>query len=135
MTVHTRLRLQRALLSYLLVAWGSTWALVESAQPDLAALPWAQALVGVGVAWIGGFAATLGRMVAARYDDAEFHKPYEFTRDGAVSTVVGLSGYMGGMVNGTSPPLLVLVLLLGGYAGTRMLATWVDRVIRPGTPE
>jgi hypothetical protein len=135
MPVHKRIRLQRLLLAYLLVAWGSSWAVIERAQPDLAGLPWAQALVGVGVAWIGGCAATLSRMVTALYDDTEFHKPYEFARDGSVSAVVGLAGYMVGVENQTSPAQLALILLLGGYAGARALAVWVDRLLKPKGPE
>jgi hypothetical protein len=126
-----RERLTRFLLLYLLASWGAAWAAIEAAGPDLIALPWAQALVGVGVAWIGGFAATLGRMVTASYDGTPFRHHYEFSRDAAVSAVIGLSGYLGGMSQAMSPALLALVLLLGGYAGTRTLSVWVDRVIRP----
>jgi len=124
-------RLRRFFVVYMLLAWGSAWAVIDHVAPDLLALPWAQALVGVGVSWVGGFAATLGRMVTAAYDSRPFRHGPEFARDGAVSVVIGLSGYWGGMSQSMSPALLALVLLLGGYAGTRTLSAWVDRVIRP----
>ena len=126
-----RQRLRRFVAVYLVSAWGSAWAALAAAGPDLLALPWAQACVGVGVSWLGGFAASLGRMVTATYDGKPFHTAKEFSRDGAVSAVIGMSGYWGGMSQGASPALLVMVLLLAGYAGTRTLAVWVDRVIRP----
>ena len=50
---------------------------------------------------------------------------------GAVSVVIGLAGYWGGMSQAMSPSLLALVLLLGGYAGTRTLSVWVDRMLKP----
>jgi hypothetical protein len=122
-------RLNRLLAVYMLTAWGAAWATIEHAGPDLGSLPWAQAFVGCGVSWIGGFAASLGRMVTAVYDGTQFHTKLEFGRDGAVSVVIGLSGYWAGMSQGASPALLALILLLGGYAGTRTLSVWIDRVI------
>jgi hypothetical protein len=130
MPASARRRLNTFLSVYMLTAWGAAWAAIDGAGPDLLSLPWAQALVGCGVSWIGGFAASLSRMVTAVYDGTPFHKKSEFGRDGAVSVVIGLSGYWAGMSQGASPALLALVLLLGGYAGTRTLAIWVDRVIR-----
>ena len=80
---------------------------------------------------IGGFAASLGRMVTAAYDSRPFRATHEFGRDGVVSIVIGLGGYWGGMAQSLSPPLLALGLLLGGYAGTRTLSVWVDRLLKP----
>lgn len=128
-------RLRRILCVYLLAAWGTAWATISAAGPDLLSLPWAQASVGIGVAYLGGFAATLGRMVTASYDSRPFHTGREFTRDGAVSAVIGLSGYWGGMVQEIAPAWLALGLLLGGYGGTRTLNVWFDRVIRGGKQE
>jgi 4-hydroxybenzoate polyprenyltransferase len=88
-------------------------------------------MVGCGVSWIGGFAASLGRMVTAVYEGRPFRHAYEFVRDGVVSVVIGLAGYWAGMAQGVSPALLALTLLLGGYAGTRTLSVWVDRMLRP----
>jgi hypothetical protein len=127
-----RQRLRRITALYLLASWGAAWAAIETAGPDLLALPWAQALVGCGVAWIGGFAATLGRMVTASYASQPFRLAQELPRDAMVSVVIGMSGYWAGMSQSVSPALLALALLLGGYAGTRTLSVWVDRVLRPG---
>jgi hypothetical protein len=130
-----RQRLRNFVLIYFAAAWGTSWAAMELAGPNLLALPWAQAGVGVIVSWIGGFAASLGRMVTATYERKPFHTGREFARDGAVSTVIGLSGYWGGMTQEIGPASLAMVLLLAGYAGTRTLATWVDRVIHPKNDE
>jgi hypothetical protein len=73
----------------------------------------------------------LGRKLSAEYDSKPFRVKQEFARDAAVSIVIGLAGYLGGMANQVSPATLALVLLLGGYAGTRTLGAWVDRVIQP----
>jgi hypothetical protein len=124
-------RLKRLLMVYMLTAWGVAWATLEHTGPDLLALPWAQAAVGCFVAWVGGFAPTLNRMVTASYEGKPFRHGHEFSRDGAVSVVIGLAGYWGGMSQDTSPSLLALVLLLGGYAGTRTLSVWVDRMLKP----
>lgn len=124
-------RLRLWVLSYLLCGWATSTYALASAPPDLLALPWLQSLVGVAVSWLGGLAATLNRMVAADYEDRAFNARAEFARDGAVSAVIGLSGYWGGMSSALSPAALAVVLLLGGYAGTRTLSTWVDRVIGP----
>jgi len=74
-------------------------------------------------------------MVTASYDGTPFRHAHEFSRDGAVSVVIGLGGYWGGMAQPMSPPLLALVLLLGGYAGTRTLSLWVDRLLKPEKAE
>jgi hypothetical protein len=124
-------RLRRIIAVYLLTSYGVAWAALAGAGPDLLALPWAQSLVGCGVSWIGGFAASLGRMVTAVYEARPFRYGHEFSRDGAVSVVIGLAGYWGGMSQAMSPSLLALVLLLGGYAGTRTLSVWVDRMLKP----
>ena len=131
MPTRTRLRLRSLLLAYMVCAWSLAWAALDATGPDLLALPWAQAAVGCGVSWIGGFAASLGRMVTAAYAATPFVVTREFPRDSAVSVVIGLAGYWMGMSQGTSPALLALLLLLAGYAGTRTLAVWVDRVVRP----
>ena len=44
------------------------------------------------------------------------------------------AGYMAGVATRADEATLSLVLLLGGYAGTRTLAIWVDRVIRQKDP-
>lgn len=124
-------RLRRITVLYLLFGWASAWAALDHAGPDLLALPWAQALAGVGVAWVGGFAASLGRKLVATYENKPFHTGKEFARDGAVSAVIGMSGYWIGMSQQASPAFVALVLILSGYAGTRTLAVWIDRVIHP----
>ena len=134
MPKRVRERLQKALAVYLLFAWGVSWAALVHAAPDLLGLPWAQAGVGCLVSWLGGFAATLGRRLAAQYDGKTFHAKHEFIRDGAVSVVVGVAGYMAGVATRADEATLSLVLLLGGYAGTRTLALWVDRVIKQKEP-
>lgn len=124
-------RLRRILVVYLLASWGAAWAALEHAGPDLMALPWAQAAVACGVSWVGGFAASLGRMLTAVYEGKPFRRGPEYGRDAMVSVVIGLAGYWGGMSQQASPALLALTLILAGYAGTRVLATWVDRVVHP----
>jgi len=128
---HLQTRLRRVLIIYLAASYGVAWASLAAVEPDLLALPWAQAFVGCAVSWIGGFAASLGRMVTAAYDSRPFRASHEFGRDGVVSIVIGLGGYWGGMAQSLSPPLLALGLLLGGYAGTRTLSVWVDRLLKP----
>ena len=124
-------RLRRFVAAYLLVGYGVAWASLAHTGPDLLALPWAQSLIGCGVSWIGGFAASLGRMVTSVYEGKPFRHVYEFGRDGAVSIVIGLSGYWAGMAQDLSPALLAMLLLLGGYAGTRTLTVWIDRMLQP----
>lgn len=131
MPYRLRRRLRLIVAAYLLFAWGMAWAALAAAGPDLMVLPWAQAGVGAGVSYIGGFAATLGRKLTAQYEQAVFHTRWEFTRDAVVSVVIGLTGYMGGVHQRVDPALLVVVLLLSGYGGTRTLAVWLDRVIKP----
>ncbi len=131
MPYRIRERLRRLLVVYLLASWGAAWAALEHAGPDLLALPWAQAAVGCGVAWVGGFAASLGRMLTAAYENRPFRRLHEYGRDAMVSVVIGLAGYWAGMSQQASPALLALTLILAGYAGTRVLAAWVDRVVYP----
>jgi hypothetical protein len=121
-------RLKTLVACYLFICYGLAWGAVSSVTgPDLTGLPWVQAFVGVLVSWTGGFAATLNRMVIAGYDNRPFHSAREFMRDGAVSTVVGLAGYWGGMSRGMADELVALLLVLGGYGGTQTLAKLLGR--------
>ena len=130
MPARIKRRLRLFVTLYLCFAYGfSLGAVSMSQEPDLAGLPWAQAMVGAIVAWIGGFAATLNRMVSASYDDKPFRHAHEFSKDGAVSVVIGLSGYWGGMANGMTPALLALILLLAGYGGTRTLSHMLNKIV------
>lgn len=128
MPYRLRQRLRRILAVYLVSGWATAWASMVAAGPDLLSLPWLQACVGVGVAWIGGFAASLNRMVTAAYDNRPFRVVHEFARDSAVSAVIGLAGYWIGMSHGSSPALVALVLILSGYAGTQALSVLVERI-------
>lgn len=123
-----------ARMSALLLAsgWGLAWATVDAihhAAPDLLGLPWVQIAVGVAVASWGGLTATLGRYLAAVYDDKPFHWRLEGIKDGAVSVTVGAGSYLGGAWYGLSPMMLGLVLLLSGYLGVRVLSGAADRLL------
>jgi hypothetical protein len=127
------MRVRAVMGSTLLVCWPAAWASLTVVDDvvDLLGLPWLQAGVGVAIALLGGVTATLGRYLESRYDGRPFLLRLEMTKDCSVSAVVGLGTYFagGGGVYAMPPMALGLVLLLGGYAGTRLLSAAVDRLL------
>lgn len=124
-----RKRIARITGGVLAFNWTIGWAAVSAVEavPDLSQLPWLQSLIGIGVAALGGFAATLGRYAAALYEERPFLVRIEFLKDLVVSMAVGLGGYWLGFWSNTPPPLLALGLLLSGYLGTRILSAFAER--------
>lgn len=125
----TRRRIARITVGALLMGWGVAWASVAATYPDLIGLPWAQVGVGVVIAAWGGATATLGRYLAAAYEQRPFLWRPEIVRDSAVSVSVGAGAYLVGWTWQLSPPMLGLVLLLSGYGGTRVLSVALERML------
>ena len=113
----------------LALGWGVAWGAVAATYPDMIALPWIQIAVGAAIAAWGGATATLGRYLAATYDQKPFLWRPEVIRDGAVSVSVGSGAYMAGWAYELSAPMLGLTLLLAGYGGTRVLSAAAERVL------
>jgi len=123
-----RRRITAATAAYLALTAPVAWAAVEAtrAMPDLLGLPWLQSLVGVAVASLGGIAATLGRYMSATYEGKPFRVWGEILKDGSVSIVIGVGGYMAGFWAGQSAEVIAIGLLLSGYAGVRALTVMAD---------
>ena len=124
-----RRTLTRLTATLLMCGWGVAWATIEAASPDLIGLPWAQVFVGVLIASWGGATATLGRHLAAKYDNRPFHLRNEVLKDGFVSVTVGGGTYLGGAWYGLQPMAVGLLLLLAGYLGVRILSGAADRFL------
>lgn len=124
-----RRRIRRITAGSLLMGWGAAWGAVAASHPDLLGLPWAQVGVGVLIAAWGGATATLGRYLAAAYEQRPFLWRPEVVRDSAVSVSVGAGSYLAGWSYELSAPMLGLVLLLAGYGGTRVLSVAVERLL------
>jgi hypothetical protein len=124
-----RLRIARVTMLCLVLGWGMAWGAVAVTYPDMIALPWIQIAVGAAIAAWGGATATLGRYLAATYDQKPFLWRPEVIRDGAVSVSVGSGAYMAGWAYELSAPMLGLTLLLAGYGGTRVLSAAAERFL------
>jgi hypothetical protein len=124
-----RRRIYRVTIVLLGMGWGVSWGAVAATYPDLIALPWVQVAVGALIAAWGGATATLGRYLAATYEQRPFLWRPEVVRDGAVSVSVGGGAYMAGLAYELSAPMLGLTLLLAGYGGTRVLSAAAERLI------
>jgi hypothetical protein len=127
--VDVRRRIARITTVFLGLGWGVAWASVAATYPDMIALPWVQIAVGAAIAAWGGATATLGRYLAAVYEERTFHWKPEVVRDGAVSVSVGSGAYLAGWSYELSAPMLGLTLLLAGYGGTRVLSAAVERML------
>lgn len=125
----TRRRIARITVVMLGAGWGVAWGMVAATQPDLIGLPWVQIAVGALIAAWGGATATLGRYLAATYEQRPFLWRPEMVRDGAVSVSVGGGAYLAGLSYELSAPMLGLLLLLAGYGGTRVLSAAVERML------
>ena len=124
-----RRRIARVTILCLLLGWGVAWGAVAATYPDMIALPWVQIAVGAAIAAWGGATATLGRYLAATYEQKAFLWKAEVIRDGAVSVSVGSGAYIDGWAYELSAPMLGLTLLLAGYGGTRVLSAAVERML------
>ncbi len=124
-----RRRIARVTVVCLGMGWGLAWGAVAATYPDLVALPWAQVALGALIAAWGGGTATLGRYLAATYEQRPFLWRPEVVRDGAVSVSVGGGAYLAGLSYELSAPMLGLLLLLAGYGGTRVLSAAVERLL------
>ena len=113
----------------LALGWGVAWGAVAATYPDLIGLPGVQIVIGACIAAWGGATATLGRYLAATYEQKTFLWKPEVIRDGAVSVSVGSGAYMAGWSYELSAPMLGLTLLLAGYGGTRVLSAAVERML------
>ena len=96
-------------------------AAVETAAPDLLALPWMQAGLGVLIAVGASAASTLMRYAAAKHAGATFHARVEFAKDLSAGVCVGVVGYYAGWSHGLSTPDLAAALVLGGFSAARLL--------------
>ena len=124
-----RRRISRTTIALLGMGWGVAWGVVTATQPDLLGLPWLQIAIGALIAAWGGATATLGRYLAATYEQRPFLWRPEVVRDGAVSVSVGSGAYLAGLAYELSAPMLGLTLLLAGYGGTRVLSAAAERLI------
>lgn len=125
----TRRHIARITGASLGCGWGLAWATTSAVHPDLIGLPWAQVGVGVLISAWGGATATLGRYLAASYEQRPFLWRPEVVRDSAVSVSVGAGAYWAGWAWQLSPPMLGLILLLAGYGGTRVLSEGLERLM------
>lgn len=120
----TRLRLRWIVVSKLAVHWSVAWAAIVSARegaPDLIALPWAQAALGVVIALGGGLTSSLMRLAASKAGEAQFRVGLEFSKDAAASACVGMIGYFLGWTYSLAADELAAYLVLGGFGAARVL--------------
>jgi hypothetical protein len=109
---------------WLAAHWSLAWAAIEAARdaaPDLIALPWAQAALGVAIALGGGLTSSLMRYAASKAGEAEFHVRLEFLKDGAAAACVGVIGYYAGWTHGIGAAELAAYLVFGGFSAARLL--------------
>lgn len=131
-----RRRLTFILIFMFLIGWGmaveAVTAVTSSSDyeaADMTALPWVQMFVGGSIAAWGGATATLGRYLAARYDNSRFIWQIEAIKDLFVSLIVGAGGYLLGVWTHRSEVEIGLILMLSGYLGTRVLTVAADRLL------
>ena len=120
----TRQRLRKVVVCLLALEWSVAWAAlaaVETAAPDLLALPWLQAALGVAIALGGGLTSSLMRYAASKTGEAAFHVRLEFLKDGAAAACVGVIGYYAGWAHGIGAAELAAYLVFGGFSAARLL--------------
>jgi hypothetical protein len=105
-------------------------AAVNTAHPDLLALPWLQAGLGVLIAVGASAASTLMRLAGAAHAGTPFHSRLEFAKDMAAGACVGVLGYYAGWSHGLSTPDLAAALVLGGFGAARLLTAALALVER-----
>lgn len=120
----TRLRLRWIVAGWLATHWAAAWAAIAAAResaPDLLALPWAQAALGVVIALGGGLTSSLMRLAASKAGEGEFRIALEFGKDAAAAACVGIIGYYAGWTHGVGAAELAAYLVLGGFCAARLL--------------
>ena len=96
-------------------------AAVDAAHPDLLALPWLQAGLGILIATGASAASTFMRYAGALAVGASFHARAEFAKDMSAGACVGVVGYYAGWSHGLSTPDLAAALVLCGFGAARLL--------------
>lgn len=120
----TRRRLRCIVACALAAHWSVAWAAIVSARegaPDLIALPWAQAALGVVIALGGGLTSSLMRLAASQASEAEFRVGLEFAKDAAAAACIGVAGYYLGWTYSLEADQLAAYLVLGGFGAARLL--------------
>ena len=128
-----RRRVRGIVAGVLVLDWTVAWAAiaaVDSSHPDLLALPWLQAAIGVGIAVGASLASTLMRYAAAQAGDGRFNARLEFGKDAAAGACVGVLGYYAGWTHGVSAAELAAYLVLCGFGAARLLTVALALVER-----
>lgn len=124
MPLAIRWRVRTIVAGLLALEWAAgsiALAAVNTAPPDLLALPWLQAGLGVLIATGASVASTLMRYAAALSTGAQFRARLEFAKDMSAGACVGVLGYYAGWSHGLSTPDLAAALVLGGFGAARLL--------------
>ena len=120
----TRRRMRWIVSGSLALHWTAAWAAIVSAReaaPDLLALPWAQAALGVVIALGGGLTSSLMRLAASKAGEGEFRVGLEFGKDAAAAACIGVVGYFFGWTYSLAADELAAYLVLGGFSAARLL--------------
>jgi hypothetical protein len=129
----TRRRLRVIVGCWLLANWSAAWAAISAtreAAPDLLALPWAQAGLGVVIALGGGLTSSLMRFAASKAGESEFRLGLEFGKDAAAAACIGVVGYYLGWTYSLAADELAAYLVLGGFCAARLLTLSLSIVER-----
>ena len=121
----TRRRVCAIVAGVLALHWTAAWAAIAGAReaaPDLLALPWAQAALGVVIALGGGLTSSLMRLAASKAGEGEFRVGLEFAKDAAAAACIGVAGYYLGWTYSLAADELAAYLVLGGFCAARLLA-------------
>ena len=124
MPLATRRRVRAIVACLLALEWSVAWAAIaaiDAAHPDLLALPWLQAGIGIGIAVGASVASTLMRYASAQAAGTPFHARIEFAKDASAGACVGVIGYYAGWTHGISAPELAAYLVLCGFGAARLL--------------
>jgi len=124
MPLAIRRRVRTIVAGLLVMEWAAAsaaLAAVNTAPPDLLALPWLQAGLGVLIAVGASAASTLMRLAGAAHAGEPFRARLEFAKDMAAGACVGVLGYYAGWSHGLSTPDLAAALVLGGFGAARLL--------------
>jgi hypothetical protein len=128
-----RRRLRCIVAGLLVMEWAvasAAIAAVNTAPPDLLALPWLQAGLGVLIAVGASAASTLMRLAGAAHAGEPFRARLEFAKDTSAGACVGVLGYYAGWSHGLSTPDLAAALVLGGFGAARLLTAALALVER-----
>ena len=129
----TRRRLRWLIAGALFAHWSVAWAAIAVARqqaPDLIALPWAQAALGVVIALGGGLTSSLMRLAASKAGEGSFRVGLEFAKDAAAAACIGVIGYYLGWTYSLEADELAAYLVLGGFGAARLLSLALSIVER-----